>query len=83
MGASLSEGSDWGIVGGTGEFSMARGVIKRKLHEVLNGGEIQELTIHGFCAKKVMIECTDLYAYLFHCGTETVGADQNLLYTSS
>uniref|UniRef100_A0ACD5TF96 Uncharacterized protein n=1 Tax=Avena sativa TaxID=4498 RepID=A0ACD5TF96_AVESA len=41
--------SEWSIVGGTGEFQMARGVINRKFYEWTGDGKTQELTIHAFC----------------------------------
>ncbi|EMS65594.1 hypothetical protein TRIUR3_06346 [Triticum urartu] len=50
MGASVEEHSPWAIVGGTGDLSMARGVIKRRLHRKIDGGLILQLTIHAFCA---------------------------------
>uniref|UniRef100_A0ACD5Z2V2 Uncharacterized protein n=1 Tax=Avena sativa TaxID=4498 RepID=A0ACD5Z2V2_AVESA len=55
MGASLEEIStnDWAIVGGTGVFAMARGVIERKEPEVTETGKIQELNINGFCRRKL------------------------------
>ncbi|CAN6339995.1 unnamed protein product, partial [Urochloa humidicola] len=40
---------EWAIVGGTGEFSMATGVIYKRLHKDTDEGNIVELTIHGFC----------------------------------
>ncbi|KAI4967235.1 jacalin-related lectin 10-like [Hordeum vulgare subsp. vulgare] len=48
MGISVEEG-EWAIVGGTGQFAMANGVIHKKLHEQRSDGNIIELTIHGFC----------------------------------
>ena len=50
MGATTSEEQgEWAIVGGTGDFAMARGVIKRKVHQKLADGEVLELTIDAFC----------------------------------
>ncbi|KAE8784431.1 hypothetical protein D1007_41983 [Hordeum vulgare] len=51
MGASVDEEGEWSIVGGTGELAMARGVITKKLHARTDGGNIIQLTIHGFCRK--------------------------------
>ena len=48
MGLDVSEG-EWAIVGGTGQFCMATGVIYKKFHSQLSEGNIVELTIHGFC----------------------------------
>jgi hypothetical protein len=48
MGISVEEG-EWAIVGGTGQFTMATGVIYKKFHEQTSDGNIIELTIHGFC----------------------------------
>ncbi|XP_037488670.1 uncharacterized protein LOC119367178 [Triticum dicoccoides] len=48
MGISVEEG-EWAIVGGTGQFAMATGVIYKKFHEQRSEGNIIELTIHGFC----------------------------------
>ncbi|KAF3328603.1 jasmonate-induced protein [Carex littledalei] len=42
------EGGEWAIVGGTGEFPMARGVIYKKFHEQKKDGNIMELDIHAF-----------------------------------
>ena len=55
MGTSVHEGQ-WSIVGGTADLAMARGVIEKKLHEKKNGGDIIELTIHGFCHMQVRME---------------------------
>uniref|UniRef100_A0ACD5YZD5 Uncharacterized protein n=1 Tax=Avena sativa TaxID=4498 RepID=A0ACD5YZD5_AVESA len=52
MGASIDEESEWAIVGGTGEFAFARGVVDKKVHANINGGQIQELTISGICLMK-------------------------------
>jgi hypothetical protein len=49
----MGSDSEWAIVGGTGVFAMARGIIERKFYQQINGGEIQELTISGFCRGKV------------------------------
>ncbi|TVU51440.1 hypothetical protein EJB05_02871 [Eragrostis curvula] len=43
------EGGEWAIVGGTGQFAMATGVIKKRVHERRSEGNIIELTIQGFC----------------------------------
>ncbi|KAL6851941.1 hypothetical protein ACP4OV_020126 [Aristida adscensionis] len=43
------EGGDWAIVGGTGKFAMATGVINKRVHEKTADGNIIELTIQGFC----------------------------------
>lgn len=43
------EGGEWAIVGGTGRFAMATGVIKKRVHERNSEENIIELTIHGFC----------------------------------
>ncbi|KAM3372369.1 hypothetical protein ACQJBY_019316 [Aegilops geniculata] len=48
MGISVEEG-EWAIVGGTGQFAMATGVIYKKFHEQRSDGNIIELTVHGFC----------------------------------
>ncbi|KAE8775550.1 hypothetical protein D1007_51941 [Hordeum vulgare] len=49
LGSSVKKEGEWAIVGGTGEFAMARGVIKIKVHEKIPGGEILELDILGYC----------------------------------
>lgn len=58
MGTDVHEGQ-WSIVGGTGDLAMARGVIEKKLHEKTNGGDIIELTIHGFCRMQIptLVKC--------------------------
>ncbi|BAT15869.1 Os12g0144200 [Oryza sativa Japonica Group] len=43
------ENGEWGIVGGTGQFAMAGGVIQKRVHQRRNDGNIIEITIHGFC----------------------------------
>jgi hypothetical protein len=43
------EGGEWAIVGGTGRFAMATGVIKKRVHQRTGEGNIIELTIQGFC----------------------------------
>ncbi|KAM3373125.1 hypothetical protein ACQJBY_019850 [Aegilops geniculata] len=48
MGISVQEG-EWAIVGGTGQFAMANGVIYKKFHEQRSDGDIIELTVHAFC----------------------------------
>jgi len=52
MGVNVNQDGQWAIVGGTGEFAMACGVIDRKLHQQrIDGkhGNIIGITIHGFC----------------------------------
>ncbi|KAJ3700505.1 hypothetical protein LUZ61_004210 [Rhynchospora tenuis] len=40
---------DWAIVGGTGEFTLAEGVIyKRKVQGIKDTGDIMEVDIHAF-----------------------------------
>ncbi|XP_052139285.1 mannose/glucose-specific lectin-like [Oryza glaberrima] len=51
------EGGEWAIVGGTGEFIMASGVIYKKVHERRSEGNIIELTIHGFCPNLKGTKC--------------------------
>lgn len=43
------ESGEWAIVGGTGQFVMANGVISKKFHEQRSEGNIIQLTIHAFC----------------------------------
>lgn len=67
MGATTEEQGEWAIVGGTGQFAMARGVIQRKMHQKLadGQGDVLELTIEAFCRRKVNFLfnfCTDLLA---------------------
>jgi len=47
MGISVEHG-EHAIVGGTGQFAMARGVIYKKFHEQRSDGNIIQLTIRGF-----------------------------------
>ena len=49
MGISVEDG-EWAIVGGTGQFTMARGVIYKRMHKRRNDGNIIELTIQGYCS---------------------------------
>ncbi|VAI94014.1 uncharacterized protein LOC119338279 [Triticum dicoccoides] len=55
MGASVEDEGEWSIVGGTGDLAMARGVVAKRLHEKTDGGDIVELTIHGFCRMQLPI----------------------------
>ncbi|KQJ92957.1 uncharacterized protein LOC100842141 [Brachypodium distachyon] len=43
---------EWAIVGGTGEFAMARGIIKKYPHSTARGRVVVKLNIHGFCSMK-------------------------------
>ncbi|XP_048543463.1 protein GOS9-like [Triticum urartu] len=53
MGTTIKGEDDWAIVGGTGHFEMARGVIRRKIHEKTADEEVQVLTVDGFCRVKL------------------------------
>lgn len=46
---SIEEKGEWAIVGGTGEFAMARGLITRKSRQEVDGGEILELSLETYC----------------------------------
>lgn len=50
MGIVVGTG-EWAVVGGTGQFAMANGVISKKFHEQRSDGNIIELTIHAFCPR--------------------------------
>jgi len=53
MGATtVDDQGEWAIVGGTGDFARARGVIKRKVHQQVPDGEVLELTIDAYCHMK-------------------------------
>uniref|UniRef100_A0ACD5YBB4 Uncharacterized protein n=1 Tax=Avena sativa TaxID=4498 RepID=A0ACD5YBB4_AVESA len=52
MGATIGGKGEWAIVGGTGEFRMARGVIDRTFFDRTSDGEIMELTIEAFYRAK-------------------------------
>lgn len=54
MGPTIEGLGDWAIVGGTGMFEFARGIIKRKVHEKAEGKGIYELSIRGFCAMQTV-----------------------------
>ncbi|VAH98860.1 unnamed protein product [Triticum turgidum subsp. durum] len=41
--------NDWAIVGGTGEFAMARGIIRRRVYSITNNTLTHALTIEFFC----------------------------------
>ncbi|KAM3329085.1 hypothetical protein ACQJBY_026261 [Aegilops geniculata] len=58
MGATTDEQGEWAIVGGTGDFAMARGVIQRKIHQKEADGDVLELTIDAFCRMKVSASTT-------------------------
>ncbi|KAK3126817.1 hypothetical protein QOZ80_7AG0563270 [Eleusine coracana subsp. coracana] len=48
MGITVETG-EWAIVGGTGQFAMASGVISKRFHEQRSDGNIIELNVHAFC----------------------------------
>jgi hypothetical protein len=43
------ETGEWAVVGGTGQFAMANGIISKKLHEQRSDGNVIELSVHAFC----------------------------------
>jgi hypothetical protein len=49
MGASPEKSNQWAIVGGTGDFVMAQGVIKITEYKFTGDEKIHELTIDGYC----------------------------------
>ncbi|CAO2034563.1 unnamed protein product [Urochloa humidicola] len=51
MGVNVGDG-DWGIVGGTGEFAMAQGVINRKVFQEIETGNVLELKIYAIYPAK-------------------------------
>ncbi|KAL6640893.1 hypothetical protein ACP70R_019074 [Stipagrostis hirtigluma subsp. patula] len=73
MGLSVEEG-EWSIVGGTGQFAMARGIINKRLEEQRGDGNIIELTIHGFCPTLIGSQSIGMgptqYSESQHTGTE-------------
>nr|CAB3456223.1 unnamed protein product [Digitaria exilis] len=48
MGITVESG-EWAIVGGTGQFALANGVISKRFHEQRSDGNVIELTIRAFC----------------------------------
>jgi len=48
MGTGNEKGTEWAVVGGTGELGMVTGVIHKRLHEHNGDGNVFELTITGF-----------------------------------
>jgi hypothetical protein len=53
MGSSLEKSNEWAIVGGTGEFAMAHGVIQITEYNFTGDEKIHELTIDGYCNVKL------------------------------
>ncbi|KAL6870608.1 hypothetical protein ACP4OV_014456 [Aristida adscensionis] len=47
MGVGVEQGEQWGIVGGTGKLALAQGFINKKLHKVVDTGNIIELDIYA------------------------------------
>ncbi|XP_044361936.1 uncharacterized protein [Triticum aestivum] len=47
--------NDWAIVGGTGEFTMARGIIQRRVYSVTDSTLTHALTIEFFCRMKEVV----------------------------
>jgi hypothetical protein len=53
MGANdETEDNEWAIVGGTGQFAMARGIINRRVYRYIYPKLTQELTMEFFCCMK-------------------------------
>ncbi|CAN6203535.1 unnamed protein product [Urochloa humidicola] len=52
MGITVESG-EWAVVGGTGEFAMATGVISKKLYQQRSDGNIIELTIRALCPRGI------------------------------
>lgn len=48
MGTGNENGTEWAVVGGTGELGMSTGVIYKRLHQKTNNENVFELTIKGF-----------------------------------
>jgi hypothetical protein len=65
MGPTIQGKGDWAIVGGTGVFEMARGVIGRTLVSQDSQQAIHKITIDGFCRKKVSTKTVCIYIYGF------------------
>ncbi|XP_044345964.1 uncharacterized protein [Triticum aestivum] len=65
MGATVEKEGEWAIVGGTGGFAMARGIIQRKVHEKRADGEILELTIDAFYRMKMEVSLLFHYALVY------------------
>jgi len=55
MGSTVDDAGEWAIVGGTGAFAIACGTINRKVHAKIPNGEIQELTISGYCKMQLPV----------------------------
>ncbi|KAJ3697325.1 hypothetical protein LUZ61_001030 [Rhynchospora tenuis] len=54
MGATVTEdNSEWTIVGGSGEFTRAQGIIDKKTVQKTNDGDVLEINIHAFYAPLV------------------------------
>uniref|UniRef100_A0ACD5WTC4 Uncharacterized protein n=1 Tax=Avena sativa TaxID=4498 RepID=A0ACD5WTC4_AVESA len=49
MGASPEKSNQWAIVGGTGDFALAQGVIKITEYKITGDERVHELTIDGYC----------------------------------
>ncbi|XP_044947573.1 uncharacterized protein LOC123396836 [Hordeum vulgare subsp. vulgare] len=50
-----TDGGEWAIVGGTGQFAMATGVISKSVHEQRGDGNTIELTMHGFYLSRSLL----------------------------
>jgi len=61
MGASIEKEGEWAIVGGTGSFQLARGVVTRNVHEEMENGEILVLRINGYCKMPVPDQYLEKY----------------------
>ncbi|KAG0529226.1 hypothetical protein BDA96_05G079900 [Sorghum bicolor] len=47
MGVGIEDGDQWAILSGTGQFTMAQGFIKKKLHSYVTDGTIIELDLYA------------------------------------
>jgi hypothetical protein len=73
MGSTVEGEDDWAIVGGTGVFAMARGVIAQQLIGKDSQLAIQKLTIDGFCYRKVCMKTICIYIYILFTSNNFLG----------
>lgn len=69
--AATGQTGEWSITGGTGNLAMARGVVKVKFQESVYGGDIWELTFHGFCRMQSLPSLSKYGPWGGHGGSAT------------
>ena len=59
--------NQWAICGGTGEFALAHGIIKRKIIQGSNTENTHELHVHVFYTKMNDTVVGNMFSFLLFC----------------